>query len=423
MSSEDWPEVRLGDCVDLQTGFPFKSARFTDDPLDVRLVRGDNIVQGRFRWEGVRRWLRTDLDAYDEYSLEPGDVILAMDRPWIEAGLKYAAVSAEDLPCLLVQRVSRMRGRNGLSTRFLRYVIGSPSFTEHVLAVQTGTAVPHISGRQIADYRFRLPPLVEQERIAGLLGALDDKIELNRRKNRTLEAMARAIFRSWFVDITSPRGQVGGGESVCRSGEWPEIAFGDTVQILSGGTPRTSEPAFWGGEVAWYSVADAPTDADVFVVQTQKSITDAGLENSAAQIVPALTTIISARGTVGTCAMTAQPMAFNQSCFGLRPHDGLGIYYTYFSTLTVVDALRRSAHGSVFSTITRDTFRSVTVRKPPRQLVEAFERAAEPLMNGVLLNVRETRHLVGILDALLPRLMSGELRHNVPTGRPGKADA
>jgi type I restriction enzyme S subunit len=289
--------------------------------------------------------------------------------------------------------------------------------------VQTGTAVPHISGRQIVDFRFPLPPLPEQERIADVLGALDDKIELNRRTNRTLESMARAIFRSWFVDITPPRGQAGGGESAYPSVEWPEIAFGDTVHILSGGTPRTSEPEYWGGEVPWYSVADAPTDADVFVEQTQKSITDAGLENSAAQLVPALTTIISARGTVGTCAMTARPMAFNQSCFGLRPRDGFGIYYTYFSTLTAVDSLRRSAHGSVFSTITRDTFRSVAVRKPPRHRVEAFEQAAEPFMNRVLLNVRETRRLVAIRDALLPRLMSGALRHDAPAEQPSNADA
>ena len=136
-----------------------------------------------------------------QYELAAGDVVLAMDRPWIEAGLKFARISDENLPALLVQRVSRMRALPGLHPRFLHYVIASKQFTDHVLAVQTGTAVPHISAHQIRAYEFRLPEEHEQASIATILGALDDKIELNRRMNETLEAMARAIFKDWFVDF------------------------------------------------------------------------------------------------------------------------------------------------------------------------------------------------------------------------------
>ncbi|MDP9312352.1 MAG: restriction endonuclease subunit S [Chloroflexota bacterium] len=103
-----------------------------------------------------------------------------MDRPWIEAGLKYAAVSEHDLPCLLVQRVARLRARKDLDQRYLRYIIGSANFTNYILGVQTGTAVPHISGNQIKQFKFFRPSLPEQQAIASVLGALDDKIELNR---------------------------------------------------------------------------------------------------------------------------------------------------------------------------------------------------------------------------------------------------
>src|SRR5690606_31670438 len=105
----------------------------------------------------------------------PGDVVLAMDRPWIEAGLKYAQLRDEDVPCLLVQRVARLRARDSLDQRFLGYLIGSPRYSEYVLAVQTGTAVPHISGQQICDFQFPLPALRDQRAIASVLGALDDK--------------------------------------------------------------------------------------------------------------------------------------------------------------------------------------------------------------------------------------------------------
>jgi type I restriction enzyme S subunit len=144
------------------------------------------------------------------YLLREGDVIVAMDRPWIAAGLKFASVRSSDLPALLVQRVARLRGARRLDTGFLKYLIGSHSFTEYILAVQTGTAVPHISGSQIKDFEFLLPSLPEQRAIAHILGTLDDKIELNRRMNETLEAMARALFKSWFVDFDPVRAKAEG---------------------------------------------------------------------------------------------------------------------------------------------------------------------------------------------------------------------
>ena len=195
----EWPVIRLGDVTDLLTGFPFKSELYTEDPSAPRLLRGDNIAQGVLRWDGVKRWPNNATEGMKEYWLRAGDVVLAMDRPWIEAGLKYAAIRESDLPTLLVQRVARLRGTGSLNTGFLKYVIGSRAFTDHVLAVQTGTAIPHISGEQIRSFEFRLPTLAEQDTIANILGILDDKIDVNRRVSETLEAAARALFTSWFV--------------------------------------------------------------------------------------------------------------------------------------------------------------------------------------------------------------------------------
>ena len=87
--------------------------------------------------------------------------MLAMDRPWIEAGLKFAALTDQDVPALLVQRVARLRGSKSLDTKFLRYLVATQAFTDYVLAVQTGTAVPHISANQIRAFKFNLPPVAE----------------------------------------------------------------------------------------------------------------------------------------------------------------------------------------------------------------------------------------------------------------------
>src|SRR5262249_46232596 len=124
VNRDGWMKTRLGDEVDLLTGYPFQSKDYTTAIDGIRLLRGDNVVQGRFRWDGVKLWPGSRTSEVAAYQLHKGDVVLAMDRPWIEAGLKYAAVGEDDLPCLLVQRVARLRAGARLDKGFLRYLIG-----------------------------------------------------------------------------------------------------------------------------------------------------------------------------------------------------------------------------------------------------------------------------------------------------------
>ncbi|MER2551695.1 MAG: restriction endonuclease subunit S, partial [Thauera sp.] len=192
--SFDWPSVRLGEHAELLTGFPFKSADYVATDYAVRLLRGDNIGQGRLRWDDAKRWPVERCDDLRDYLLQEGDVVLAMDRPWIPAGLKFAKVRAGDQPALLVQRVARLRPKPGLTANFLHYVIASPDFTQYIQNVTTGTAVPHISASQIREYKFKLPDLLTQATCGELLMALDDRIALLRETNATLEAIAQALF-------------------------------------------------------------------------------------------------------------------------------------------------------------------------------------------------------------------------------------
>ena len=113
----------------------------------------------------MKRWPLALATTYAQYELAPGHVIVAMDRPWNEAGLKYAILRESDVPSLLVQRVARLRAKPGLDQGFLGYVIGSRDFTEHVLAVQTGTAIPHISPSQIRNFNSLFRPFLSSERL------------------------------------------------------------------------------------------------------------------------------------------------------------------------------------------------------------------------------------------------------------------
>ena len=190
---------------------------------------------------------------------------------------------------------------------------------------------------------------------------------------------------------------------------WNTQTFRDTINIIGGGTPKTSNAAFWGGEIPWFSVVDAPNAKDVFVVDTDKHITEAGLNGSSTKLLPTGTTIISARGTVGRLALTGRPMAMNQSCYGLLGKAG-DAYFTYFSTTRLVEQLKQRAHGSVFDTITQDTFSGVMVSYPTREMIAAFEVSVEPLMLRLRENLLHSGTLATLRDTLLPRLISGQLR-------------
>jgi len=426
----DWEETTLGAEVDLLTGFPFKSERYTDSARSIPLVRSDNIVQGAMRWNGVKRFPLSERGEHELYELREGDVVLAMDRPWTEAGLKYAAISKHDLPWLFVQRTARLRGGTKLNSRDLRYLVGSREFTEHIHAITTGTAVPHISGKQITDFAFALPPLAEQKAVAAVLGALDDKIELNRRINATLEAMARALFQSWFVDFDPVRAKLDSrppaGLDQATAALFPDhledsplgpIPKGCEVgpilrqaDLLSGGTPKTDEPAYWIGDVPWASANDVSQCGEAFLISTKRTITKQGVEESSTKIIPELATVVVARGaTTGRLTLFGHAMAMNQTYYGLRSKVGAP-FALYCHARHFIERLVQGGHGSIFDTITTSTFESTDVLLAPKEVLLAFDKQVTPLLHQVRANLDQSRTLATLRDTLLPKLLSGELR-------------
>jgi type I restriction enzyme S subunit len=170
-------EVRLGYYIDLLSGFPFPSTSFSRDPSDIRLLRGVNVEPGACRWEDVVRWPKSDTASFDRYQLRPGDIVLGMDRPWIEAGIRVSVISEGDVPSLLLQRVARLRAKQGLTQQYLRLLLSSPLFDAYFNPILTGISVPHISPAQIAAFRFRLPPIEVQDSICRRLEAETIRIE------------------------------------------------------------------------------------------------------------------------------------------------------------------------------------------------------------------------------------------------------
>ena len=162
---EHWEVIRFGRLITLTTGFPFKSEGFTQFEEDVRLLRGVNIAPGRLRWEEVVRWSATDTDDFAEYQLELGDIVLGMDRPIIQGGIRVAVVEQSDVPSFLLQRVARIHLGEELKRDFTLLLLSGKSFSDYLAPIFTGISVPHLSPEQIRGFRVALPSLAEQENI------------------------------------------------------------------------------------------------------------------------------------------------------------------------------------------------------------------------------------------------------------------
>jgi type I restriction enzyme, S subunit len=313
---------------------------------------------------------------------------------------------------------------------FLRYWSRSQEFWDQLAGLAASTDMaPYLSLVDQKRLRIVLPPAPEQRVIAHILGTLDDKIELNRRMSETLEAMARALFKSWFVDFDPVRAKAEGREPGLPKpladlfpGSFEDSGLGGIpagwsvgpiltqAQLLSGGTPKTDRPDYWDGDIPWAAAKDVSQCGQAFLVKTEHLISHKGLEESAAQMIPRLATVVVARGaTTGRMVLLGRQMAMNQMCYALESTSGTP-FALYGTLRSEIDRLVHAAHGSVFDTVTTSTFASSRVILPPTLLLKVYETLSAPLFHRVLMTTEESQTLASLRDALLPTLISGEVR-------------
>lgn len=406
-----WPKVKLADCVNLLAGFPFKSQHFTDKPDDVPLVKGENVSQGCILWDISKRWPATDWEKMAKFHLVPGDVVIAMDRPWIPAGLKWSFIRTGDPKALLVQRCARLRPSKAcLDQNFLRFVIGGPAFEGYVKPITTGVNVPHISGQQILDFEFALPPLPIQRRIAGILSAYDELIENSQRRIKILESMARALYREWFVHFRFP-----GHESVPRIPSplgpipqgWEVKRVPDCINI----NPRVTVPR--DGEKPFVPMGCLSNDSMLITdIESRDGNSGAKFQNGDtlfARITPCLE-----NGKTGFVQFLPGPnaVAFGSTEFIVLRSRTLTPEFVY--CLARSDEFRGVAIKSMSGATGRQRvqekcFDDLPIVQPPRALLAQFTATTAPSflltykLHLQVQNLRRTR------DLLLPRLLSGQI--------------
>ena len=258
---------------------------------------------------------------------------------------------------------------------------------EHLASLANGGAQQNLNAGLIREFKISVPDLETQTKIADILSSIDDKIELNNQINRNLEEQAKAIFNSVYDKAVD------------------QVPFTSIISIASGGTPRTSESSFWNGNIPFFTPKDVGFP---FTLNTEKYITDEGLNNCNSRLYPTNTTFITARGTVGKLSLAAIPMAMNQSCFALVS-EGINPILIYMYAIRAVDSLKKKSNGAVFDAITIKDFETERVNKLSDDELKSLSYTIEPIYNQIRLNTIENYRLSDLRDSLLPKLMTGYL--------------
>lgn len=373
--------VRLSEYAEIKPGFAFKSDRFTDKSSDIPLVKGDNVQQGYIDWTKAKFWNSDDVDDYRDYLLEPGDIVVAMDRPWVNAGLKWAFIKAHDPKCLLVQRVARLRAKRGLSQGFLRYLVSSKYFASYIEPIVTGVNVPHISGKQIGDFRIPLPEIDIQQKVAALLATYDDLIENNKRRITLLENMAEEIYREWFVRFRFPGWQEAEFEKGLPVG-WSIKKLNDILALQYGKALKNEDRVE--GTVPVYGSSGV-----------------VGFHNEALVERPGI--IVGRKGNVG--AIHWSDVAFYPIDTVYYVVSDLSEHFLYY----LLHSVNFINNDAAVPGLNRKQAYSNEVLVPESGLIEQFEELVKPLYDQKRSLIKMNDNLEKTKNKLLPRLISGKL--------------
>lgn len=287
---------------------------------------------------------------------------------------------------------------------FVMYSLGL--MKDQFLAVSRGATQDNLGLDKLLSFPLFVPDVDDQRRIGAMLSAYDDLIENNKRQIVLLEKLAEEIYSEWFVRLRFP------GHEAVRTVKglpagWITTPSNKVFRVMSGGTPHTDNPFYWDGDIPFFTPKDAYDN--VYVMSTERSITQKGLESCNSRLFKKDTIFITARGTVGKICLAYREMAMNQTCYALSPIQEGSAYFHFLLMRNAIAYIKGISKSGVFDNIIVDTFKIIPVIVPPDSLIVLFNENTAPIFKqiGTLLDSNEL--LTKARDLLLPRLISGRL--------------
>ena len=358
------------------------------------------------------------------------------DGPGVILGRKgaYRGVHYSPNPFFVIDTAYYVVPKTDLDMRWLYYAIIHHQLGE----IDDGSPIPSTTRAAVYAREMDVPLPSEQRAVSRVLGALDDKIEQNRQTAQALELLARVIFRAWFVDFEPVKAKAAGAPSFpCMPQHvfdalavrfvdseigsvpegWKVKAIGDVVTVKGGGTPSTKNPDYWdGGEHCWATPRDMSRLAHPVLLDTNRRITDAGVNHISSGLLPVGTVLMSSRAPVGYLAVAGVPTAINQGFIAMICDGPLPPIFVLNWVFSSMETIKAHATGTTFPEISKKNFRPLRVARPTDDAIAAYQQTAEPLFDLLTACVRENVYLAEMRDYLLPRLLSGQVRVEVADG-------
>ena len=431
---DGWQVKRLGSfCTKIGTGATPRggSEVYLSSRVSHALIRSQHVFDRHFDSTGLAFITKEHARELRNAEVQSGDVLLNITGDGVTFG-RACTVPDSILPACVNQHVSIIRtDRKECDPGYLLSVLTHPVSKDYIESFNSGGSRRAITKGHIESFEIPLPPRPIQEAIAHILGTLDDKIELNRRMNATLEAMARALFQSWFVDFDPVRAKLDGRKPAGLDAAtaalfpakfqesevghipdgWTIEPVGEIVDCVGGGTPSTAEPKYWeGGKHHWTTPKDFSNLQSPILLETDRKLTDAGIAKISSGLLPAGTLLLSSRAPVGYLAISAIPVAINQGFIAMKCNERASNIFMLNWCHVNMDEIESRATGTTFAEISKQNFRPIRVVLPQKELMAAFTAKVAPFYAQITANLRQSRTLANLRDTLLPKLLSGELR-------------
>lgn len=464
MGSE-WITTTLGEIVHagggtIQTG-PFGSQLHASDYVSegIPVIMPVNLAGNRISTDDIARINEADALRLARHIVKEGDIVYSRRGDVTRKALVTASEAGMfcGTGCLLVRP-----GKN-IDPQFLAYHLSTPENHEWIIRHAVGATMPNLNTGILADVPLNIPKRAVQQSIAHILGALDDTIELNRQMNTTLESMAQALFKSWFVDFdpvidnalaagnpipdelaarAERRKQLHDRKGASSSEHltlgqplpaaiqqqfpdrfvftealgwvpegWEVSTIGEHVENTGGGTPSTKNEAFWqGGSHAFCTPKDMSRLTSWMLTDTERHLTDAGVKKVSSGLLPKRTVLMSSRAPIGYLAISDIPVSVNQGVIAMLPNALFGpLYLLSWAKFNMGNIIDR-ANGSTFLEISKKNFRPIPFLVPNSSACQAFNKEAEAILEKILLLSEQNISLTNLRDTLLPKLLSGQLR-------------
>ena len=395
----EWRKAKIGELVTLRQGFAInsKSRHFVSkEPTSLALLRIADMKSG-FKEVFIKE------DIPQNFIATQKDIIYTRTG---NVGLVFRnQIGVVHNNCFTVTPNNDLE----LSRAFLYYLLQNKSFYEKANLLARGAAQPDLPHASFNSIEVLYPSIKTQERIAEVLSRYDALIENYQRQIKLIEEAAQRLYKEWFVDLRFPGHQ---STSIINNlpQSWQKKKIADVCDTIGGGTPSTKNASYYeGGDIKWVTPTDITQSKSLCILDTEKKITEEGLNNSSAKMLPPETILMTSRASVGFFGICDFEVCTKQGFISCVPFKKEFQMYLLFNLRNRVDEIRGKAGGSTYLEISKRVFRELDIICPDTRVLLDFQERAHSILEMIRNNTVQIRNLSEARDRLLPKLMSGEI--------------